>query len=105
MGSRRTFTNDFKRKVIEQLNVRSAAEICREYEIGPNLLSRWKREHEENPHEAFKGNGNLYKWEAKLAEKDRIIGQLYAENELLKKSISLQQQRQAEEKRKKRCMQ
>ena len=105
MGSRRTFTHDFKRKVIEQLNVRSAAEICREYEIGPNLLSRWKREHEENPHEAFKGNGNICKWEAKLAEKDRIIGQLYAQNELLKKSIGYMENRQAEEKRKRRFMQ
>jgi len=102
MGSRRIFTKEFKRRVIEELRIRSAAEICREHEIGPNLLSRWKREYEENPQEAFTGNGHLWKWEAKLAEKDRLIGKLYAENELLKKSITFQEQREAEEKRKKR---
>ncbi len=102
MGSRRTFTREFKRKVVEQLRVKSAAEVCREHEIGPNLLSRWKREYEENPGESFKGNGHLWKWEAKLAEKDRVIGKLYAENELLKKSISFMEQREAEEKRKRR---
>lgn len=104
MGSRRTFTPEFKRKVVELLRVKSAAEVCREHEIGPNLLSRWKREHEENPGEAFKGNGHLWKWEAKLAEKDRLIGQLYAENELLKKSIAFQEDRQAEERRKRRSI-
>ena len=103
MGFRRTFTREFKRKVVEQLRVRSAAEICREYEIGLSLLSRWKREFEENPSEAFKGNGHMWKWEAKLAEKYRLIGKLYAENELLKKSIAFMEQLEAEEKRKKRC--
>lgn len=102
MGSRRTFTREFKHKVVELLRVKSAAEICREHEIGPNLLSRWKREREENPGEAFKGNGHLWKWEAKLAEKDRLIGQLYAENELLKKNIAFMEDLQAEERRKKR---
>ena len=102
MGSRRTFTKEFKRKVVEQLEVSSAAEICREHEIGPNLLSRWKREYDENPAEAFKGNGHLWKWEAKLAEKDRLIGKLYAENELLKKSIEMKRRLKEEERSKKR---
>jgi transposase len=103
MGSRRIFTQDIKRKVVGLLRVKSAAEICREYEIGPNLLSRWKREYDDNPGEAFKGNGHLWKWEAKLAEKDRLIGQLYAENEILKKNIAYMEDRQAEERRKQRC--
>ena len=104
MGFRRTFSTEFKRKVVELLRVKSAAEICREHEIGSNLLSRWKREHEDNPGEAFKGNGHIWKWEAKLAEKDRLIGQLYAENELLKKSIAFMEDRGAEERRQKRCI-
>lgn len=102
MGSRRTFTCEFKRKVVEQLNLVSAAEVCRDHEIGANLLSRWKREYEENPGQAFKGNGHLWKWEGKLAEKDRLIGKLYAENELLKKSLTFMEQLKAEEKIKRR---
>lgn len=104
MGLRRTFTQEFKRKVIDQLCVQSAAEVCREHEISPNVLSRWKREFEANPEEAFKGHGHLWKWEAKLAEKDRIIGKLYAENERLKKSIALMDRLKAEEKRRRRSV-
>ena len=102
MRSRRTFTKEFKRELVRQLRVKSAEELCREHNIGPNLLSRWKREFEENPEDAFAGRGNRWKWEAKLAEKDRIIGRLYAENELLKKSIEYMEQLEAEERRKKR---
>jgi len=49
------------------------------------MLSKWKREYKENPGTAFSGNGKISKPEAKLAETERLIGQLYAENAFLKK--------------------
>jgi transposase len=52
------------------------------------MLSKWKREYKENPGTAFSGNGNVSKPEAKLAESERLIGQLYAENAFLKKVLS-----------------
>ncbi len=57
MGSRRRFAKEFKESVVQQLDSRSATEICRENNIQQNLLHRWKKEYESNPHEAFKGNG------------------------------------------------
>jgi hypothetical protein len=39
----------------------------------------------ENPEKAFSGNGNRYKYEARIAELERLLGQEHAENELLKK--------------------
>lgn len=104
MVSRRRFNTDFKRKVVQELGSRPVEEVCREYEIQKQLAHRWKREFEVNPNEAFKGYGNIWKFEAKLAEKDRLIGQLYAENELLKKNIALTARLKEEAKQKMRCV-
>lgn len=104
MGSRRKFTRDFKRKVIQELGTRPVEEICREYELQRQLVHRWKREFETNPREAFSGNGNLWKEDAKIAKYERLIGQLYAENALLKKSIAYLTKLKEEEKRKRRCI-
>jgi len=87
MGSRRKFTRDFKLSVVQQLGSRSAAEICREHDIQQNLLCRWKKEYESNPGDAFQGSGKAWKEEARLARYERLIGQLYSEIDLLKKSI------------------
>ena len=87
MGSRRRFTKEFKHSVVQQLYSRSAVEICRENDIQPTLLHRWKKEYESNPQQAFQGKGNLWKGEAKIARYERLVGQLYAEIDLLKKSF------------------
>lgn len=103
MGSRRKFTREFKLSVIQQSGSCSVAEICREYDIQANLFHRWKKEYESNPHEAFQGNGKAWKNEAKLAKYERLIGQLYAENALLKKSIAHLTALKAEEQRRRQC--
>lgn len=97
MGSRRKFTKEFKQSVVHQLDSHSAAEICRENDIQPNLLYRWKKEYESNPYEAFKGNGKLWKEDAKIAQYERLIGQLYAEIDLLKKRTEYLKRSRAEE--------
>ena len=97
MGSRRSFTKEFKQSVVEQLDSSSPAEICREHDIHLNMLHRWKKEHESNPHKAFNGNGKLWKQEAKIAQYERLIGQLYVEIDLLKKRTEHLRQLRAEE--------
>ena len=102
MAKKRIFSGDFKRSVLQDLEHKTVAQICREHNLQSQLVNRWKREAQDYPGTAFKGRGNLYKLEAKLAESQRLIGQLYAENALLKKAISITQERAAEE-RMKRC--
>ena len=97
MGSRRRFTREFKQSVVQQLGTCSAAEICREHDISKNMLHRWKNEYESNPDKAFKGNGKMWKQEAKIAQYERLIGQLYAEIDLLKKRTEYLKQHRAEE--------
>lgn len=95
---RRTFTKEFKQGILRQLAHQSVAEVCREHDLLPTLVNRWKREQEDYPDSAFKGRGNMFKLESQLADRERLIGQLYAENALLKKAISSLQGRRAEEK-------
>ena len=104
MGSRRRFTKEFKQSIIQQLDSTSQAEICREHDIHQNMLQRWKKEYESDPDDAFKGNGKLWKEEAKIAQYERLIGQLYMEIDLLKKRTSHLQQLRAEERRMRRCI-
>jgi transposase len=63
------------------------AQVARENGIHPALVARWKREYKGNPEKAFQGNGNPYKDQAKIAELERMVGKLYAENEFLKKTL------------------
>ena len=97
MGSRRTFTKELKRSVVQESESRPAAEICREYDILPNVLHRWKREYESNPQEAFQGKGRISAAEAKVSQYERLVGQLYAEIDLLKKRLEHLRQLRAEQ--------
>lgn len=97
MGSRRRFTKEFKNSVIQQLDSSSSAEICREHDIHQNMLQRWQKEYESNPQNAFKGNGKLWKQEAKIAQYERLIGQQCMEIDLLKKRTEHLKQLRAEE--------
>ena len=97
MTKRRTFDRNFKLEILQQIEQRPMAEVCREHNIHPVLVIRWKREQQQYPKDAFKGKGRQYKLEAKIAKLQRHIGELYVENALLKKNMISLQERQAEE--------
>lgn len=97
MGKRRIFSKEFKLSILREVEVKPAAQVCRDHDIHPVLLNRWKQEFQENPKGAFSGLGKKYKLEALLADRERLIGQLYAENALLKKSLQRSLERRAEE--------
>ena len=98
MKTRRTFTKEFKLSILRELDSQSAAQVCRENNIHSVLLNTWKREYNQNPQSAFSGKGNIWKEDAKIAQYERLIGQLYAEITFLKKTLETLQQRRAEEK-------
>ncbi len=103
MGIKRQFSNEFKLSVIKDIETKRLAEVCRAHNLAPSTVSGWRTDYEKNPKEAFKGHGNIWKEDARLAEKDRLIGQLYAENSFLKKVYERLKQQIAEEKREERC--
>ena len=96
---RRRFSREFKLQVLRELEGgKSVAQVCREHDLTRFLVARWRREQEENPGAAFAGNGKACKDEARVRELERIVGQLYAENDFLKRALANLKKRAAEEK-------
>jgi transposase len=86
---RRRFSREFKINVIREIEQGSTqAEVCRKYTLHPVMVNRWRKEYQQYPDTAFKGEGNQFKEEARIAELERLVGKLYAENAFLKKVLS-----------------
>jgi transposase len=102
MTKRRSiYTKEFKLAILSQIEAGiPLAQVARENGVHPALVSRWKKEFKENPEKAFSGTGQPYKDQARLAELERMVGRLYAENEFLKKTLEKMNERVEEEKRK-----
>ena len=95
---RRRCDREFRISVVAELESgKSLAQIAREYGVHLSLPSRWRDELAENPERAFSGNGNICKYEARIAELERLLGQAHAENELLKKAFAMTQKKVREE--------
>lgn len=88
MKNRRDFTRDFKVSLMRELESgRSMAELCREHELHPSLVSKWRRDWVSNPRLAFMGRGKASTSNAMVSELERLVGRLYAENAFLKKAL------------------
>ena len=84
MKRRRQYTRDFKIGVIREVESgKTLAQVSRENGISPLLIVKWRKQYFDDPENAFRGN-ETYK-NARIAELERMVGRLYAENELLKK--------------------
>lgn len=83
---RRQFSREFKLQVVRELQAgKSLAQAAREHQISAGTLIDWRRKHEQYADRAFQGNGHAYTDEARIAELERMVGQLTMENALLKK--------------------
>lgn len=95
---RRQFTKEFKLQVLREIQGgKSAAQVAREQELHPNTIYKWQRQQEKHGDQAFPGNGHTTQTaEAKIAELERLIGQMTVENAFLKRVLStLEAQRPA----------
>jgi transposase len=85
---RRTFDRDFKLGVLVEIDAGSSvAQAAREHGVHPELIYRWRRQLRKYGERALAGRGNAYTDEARIAQLERTLGQMAAENALLKKSI------------------
>lgn len=89
--ARRHFTAEFKaQRVLEVLSGRkSAAAICREYQLKPDLLTRWKADFVTHAAQVFEGDLYSQQAEQRIAELERIVGRLTVELEVAKKAVLL----------------
>jgi transposase len=91
MRTRRQFTAEFKaQRVLEILSgSKTAAAICRDYQLKPDLLSRWKADFLAHAPEVFTGSVVNPQAEVRVAELERLVGRLTLELEVAKKAALL----------------
>jgi transposase len=96
---RRQFTKEFKLQVLREVAAgKTLAQAAREHAVHPNLIGKWRQQLESHGDTAFAGNGQAYTQEAKIAELERLIGQLTIENAFLKKVLARWEAKQAVDK-------
>lgn len=90
MGKRRKFTPKFKAQVvIESLQSKSSqAELCRKYNIGADLHSRWRKHFIDNASKLFADSLADKGQVQRLAQLEQLVGRLTLENEIQKKALS-----------------
>ena len=90
---RRKYNKEFKIEAIRvyENGERSIAEVERELGITQGLLSKWKKELEQQPQkeDAFRGNGNLTDTQARIRQLEREIALLKEDKDILKKVLTM----------------
>ena len=88
VATRRQYTAEFKAKVILQLltGEKTSAELCRTHKLNANLLSRWRKEFLEQAASIFERGANCDEDEQRIAELERLVGQLTIQLEIAKKA-------------------
>ena len=84
MVRRRRFSAEFKARVVLELisGAKSQAQVCKEHELNPNVVSCWKAEFLERTPELFQSNEHNDAQQARVAELERMVGRLTLELEV-----------------------
>jgi transposase-like protein len=87
MRERRSFSNDFKRQIVESIVSGSAtqAELAREHRISPVMINRWKKDYKKGKFFENVSSQDMAKLELRIRDLERLVGRLTLENEMLKK--------------------
>ena len=87
MRSRRSFSKEFKKEIVETVvsGQASAAELSREYHISPIMISRWKKDYKKGKFFENTDSTDIARLELKVRELERLVGELTMENRMLKK--------------------
>ena len=92
MGRGRVFSREFKLSVVRQVasGEKRPAQVCREHGLGEGLLLRWRREYEARGEAAFAPHppSEAEALRRRVAELERLCGQLALENAVLKGALS-----------------
>ena len=89
---RRKFSPEFKAQVVLEVisGAKTQAEIARQHQIKPDLITRWRRQFLENAASLFeRGNRRDGAAEAQIAELERALGKKTMELEMVKKASSI----------------
>jgi transposase len=89
--NKREYSRDFKLMVVRQVEngEKRPVQACREYNLASSVLDRWRNEYRARGEEAFsvRNSSAEITLEARVAELERLCGQLTLENSILKKAL------------------
>ena len=91
MNQRRRFTPQFKTRVVLEVltTLKSMAQVCREYDLKEQVVTRWKAEFLERAPTLFVADPQREQDQARIAELERLVGRLTLELEIAKKASQL----------------
>src|ERR671912_1750084 len=91
MGRGRVHSREFKLSVVRKVTSgqKRPAQVCREHGLGDGLLLRWRREYEARGEAAFAPPqpSDSEEWTRRVAELERLCGQLALENAVLRGAL------------------
>lgn len=98
--TRKSYTRQFKLKVVHAVESGELrpAQACREYHLAESVLNRWRHEVRLRGDDAFTLHDTpvaALDYEARVAELERVCGQLAVENAALKKALQRLQSKPA----------
>lgn len=87
-SNRRRYSAQFKAKAVLQVlsGEKTSAEICRNHKLHASVLNRWRKEFLEQAERIFEGDSNNDANEQRIAELERLVGQLTMQLEIAKKA-------------------
>ena len=91
MPAHRKFSPEFKAKVVVEVisGAKTAADVCREHNLKPDLLSKWKATFLANAATIFQRDDAVDPAQTRIGELERLAGRLSLELELAKKASQL----------------
>ena len=91
MNQRRRFTPQFKTRVVLEIltKLKSMAQVCRDYELKEQVVTRWKAEFLARAPTLFTPDQQHDQDQARIAELERLVGRLTLELEIAKKASKL----------------
>ena len=87
MRNQRSFSLEFKRRVVEELMSGESrpAQLCRRYNITPSVLYHWKKQYSRGKFNNEPTEEGALK--DRIEKLERLVGKLTLENEFLKRGL------------------
>ena len=87
-ANRRQHSAESKAKVVLQVlsGEKTSSDICRTHKLNANVLNRWRKEFLEQAASIFERGESRNEDEHKIAELERLVGQLTIQLEIAKKA-------------------
>lgn len=88
--NRRQYSAEFKTQVVLQVlsGEKTPSEVCRAHKLNANVLNRWRKEFLEQASSIFERGESSSADQQRIAELERMVGQLTMQLEIAKKVSS-----------------